>query len=278
MLDPFTGTGTFITRLLQSDLIPSKDLARKFRSEIHANEIVLLAYYVASANIEKTYRQVRSSEGRKAPYVPFEGICLTDTFVLQDEDDLVAQMMPENSDRRTVQRELDIRVIVSNPPWSAGQKDAMDNAANLKYPVLDERIKRTYADSSKAALRRALSDSYVRALRWASDRIGERGVIAFVTNAGWLDNLSADGVRKCVSEEFTDVYVFRLRGDATKSGEAWRREGGKIFEQGSRAAVALCVFVKGNRQSEQASIRIRTVADYLTTHSASLAAANLQRP
>ncbi len=148
IIDPFVGTGTFITRLLQSGLIEPEQMARKYRNEIHANEIVLLAYYIAAINIEAVYHERMGGE-----YEPFPGICLTDTFQLYEQDrDLVTGMLAANSNRRTRQKELDIRVIVANPPYSEGQGSANDNSDNLEYPRLDERIRQTYAELSKAAL------------------------------------------------------------------------------------------------------------------------------
>ncbi|MDM3354384.1 damage-inducible protein, partial [Citrobacter sp. Cb004] len=208
ILDPFTGTGTFITRLLQSGLIPSDKLAYKFKNEIHANEIVLLAYYIAAINIEAVYHSITE----ESEYTPFEGICLTDTFEMYEKDDLVSEVLVDNSERRKRQKALDIRVIIGNPPYSSGQESANDNNQNVKYPMLDKRIAETYAACTTATNKNALYDSYIRAIRWASDRIGEQGVIGFVTNGGYIDSNSADGLRKCLAEEFSSLYFFHLRG------------------------------------------------------------------
>lgn len=260
ILDPFTGTGTFITRLLQSGLIKPEELEYKYRHEIHANEIVLLAYYIAAINIEAAYHGVAGGD-----YVPFEGICLTDTFQLYEQDrDLISDLMEENSNRRTRQKELDIRVIVGNPPYSVGQKSENDNADNLTYPKLDGRIRETYAKRSKAMLAKGLYDSYVRAIRWASDRIGDAGVVAYVSNAGWLDANTADGLRKCLTEEFASIHVFHLRGNQRTSGERSRREGGKIFGGGSRTPIAITLLVKNPRAVEQGQIRFHDIGDYLS--------------
>ncbi len=258
ILDPFTGTGTFVTRLLQQGLIAPEDLPRKYAHEIHANEIVLLAYYIAAVNIETAYHDVAGGD-----YKPFEGICLTDTFEMQEGDDLLAQIMPDNSGRRTRQKETDIRVIVGNPPWSAGQRSANDNAANRKYPGLDGRIEESYARYSRAQTKRFLNDSYIRAIRWASDRIGKSGVIGFVTNAGWIDSNSMDGMRKCLAEEFSSLYVFHLRGNQRTQGEQSRREGGKVFGSGSRAPVAITIFVKNPEATEYGRILFHDIGDYL---------------
>lgn len=260
ILDPFTGTGTFITRLLQSGLIKPEELEHKFRHEIHANEIVLLAYYIAAINIEAAYHGVAGGD-----YLPFEGICLTDTFQLREQNrDMLSDLMAENSTRRTRQKELDIRVIVGNPPYSVGQGSANDNAANLEYPILDARIRATYAARSKATNKNALYDSYIRAIRWASDRIGDAGVIAFVSNAGWLDANTADGLRQCLAEEFSNIHVFHLRGNQRTSGERSRREGGKIFGSGSRTPVAIVVLVKNPNAANQGRISYHDIGDYLS--------------
>ena len=229
IIDPFTGTGTFITRLLQSGLISPEELPHKYKNEIHANEIVLLAYYIAAINIEASYHSLVGGK-----YVPFEGICLTDTFQMYEKDDLVSALTVDNSARRKRQKKLDIRVIVGNPPYSAGQTSANDNNANIEYPHLDERIRSTYAAGSTATNKNALYDSYIRAIRWASDRIGDAGVIGFVTNAGWVEANTSDGLRKCLVDEFSSIYVFHLRGNQRTSGETSRKEGGKIFGSGSR--------------------------------------------
>lgn len=260
IIDPFVGTGTFITRLLQSGLIKPEQMAHKYRHEIHANEIVLLAYYIAAINIEAVYHEKMGGD-----YEPFPGICLTDTFQLYEQDrDLVSDMMAVNSNRRTRQKELDIRVIIGNPPYSAGQKSENDNADNLEYPRLDGRIRETYAKRSKATLSKGLYDSYIRAIRWASDRIGDRGVVGFVTNAGWMDANTADGLRKCLVDEFSNLFVFHLRGNQRTSGERSRKEGGKIFGQGSRTPVAVAILVKNPTSTQQGAIRFHDIGEYLT--------------
>ncbi|MFT3810067.1 MAG: DEAD/DEAH box helicase family protein [Micropepsaceae bacterium] len=268
IIDPFVGTGTFITRLLQSGLITPEQMAHKYRHEIHANEIVLLAYYIAAINIEAVYHEKMGGD-----YEPFPGICLTDTFQLYEQErDLVSDMMAVNSNRRTRQKELDIRVIIGNPPYSVGQGSANDNAANLEYPKLDGRIRETYAGRSSATNKNALYDSYIRAIRWASDRLArydtpkaqQRGVIAFVSNAGWVDANTADGLRKCLVDEFASIHVFHLRGNQRTSGERSRREGGKIFGQGSRTPVAITLLVKNPDATEQGRIFFHDIGDYLT--------------
>ena len=260
ILDPFTGTGTFVTRLLQSGLIAPEDLPRKYANEVHANEIVLLAYYIAAVNIETAYHDIAGGD-----YKPFNGICLTDTFEMQEGDDLLAQIMPDNSGRRTRQKETDIRVIVGNPPWSRMQRSANDNAANQSYPKLDKRIGNSYAKHANVANKNALYDSYIRAIRWASDRLGKSGVIGFVTNAGWIDSNAMDGMRKCLSEEFSSLYLFHLRGDQRTQGERSRQEGGKVFGSGSRAPVTITIFVKNSKAKKHGRILFRDIGDELST-------------
>ena len=259
IIDPFVGTGTFITRLLQSGLIKPEDLPRKFASEIHANEIVLLAYYIAAINIEATYHELTGE------YAPFPGICLTDTFQLYEKEDLISGMMADNSSRRRRQKKLPIRVIMGNPPYSIGQSSEDDNAANVSYAGLDARIAETYAKESSGKLAKGLYDSYVRAIRLGSDRLkATGGVLAFVTNGGWIDANSMDGMRKCLAAECTNIDVFHLRGNQRTQGEQSRREGGKVFGQGSRAPVAITLLTLNKAKSGPARIRFHDVGDYLS--------------
>lgn len=260
IIDPFTGTGTFITRLLQSGLIAPEEMEHKFRHEIHANEIVLLAYYIAAINIEAVYHGIIGGE-----YVPFEGICLTDTFQLyEQEKDLISDLMADNSTRRSRQKELDIRVIVGNPPYSVGQESSNDLAANIKYSKLDQRISDTYISKSSTTNANSTYDSYLRAVRWASDRIGDSGIIAYVSNAGWLEGKATDGLRKCLIEEFASIHVFHLRGNARTSGELRRREKDNVFGQGTRTPVAITLLVKNPDSAEQGKIRFYDIGDYLS--------------
>jgi predicted helicase len=259
ILDPFTGTGTFITRLMQSGLISPEQLKHKYKQEIHANEIVLLAYYIAAINIEATYHDIVGGD-----YVPFDGICLTDTFQMYEKEDLVDALLVDNSARRKRQKKLDIRVIVGNPPYSIGQGSQNDNNQNVSYPQLDDRIGNTYAAFSKATNSKGLYDSYIRAIRWASDRVGDSGVIGFVTNAGFIDASTADGLRQCLAEEFSSIYVFHLRGNQRTSGELSRKEGGKIFGSGSRAPIAISILVKTPATTEHGQIYFHDIGDYLS--------------
>lgn len=259
IIDPFTGTGTFITRLIQSGLIKPEELPHKYKHEIHANELVLLAYYIAAINIEAAYHGEVIDE-----YTPFEGICLTDTFQMYEKDDLVDALLEDNSARRKRQKALDIRVIVGNPPYSVGQKSENDNNDNVEYPSLDARIRSTYAARSQAVLSKGLYDSYIRAIRWASDRIGDAGMIGFVTNAGFLETNTADGLRKCLADEFSSLYVFHLRGNQRTSGETSRKEGGKIFGSGSRAPIAISLLVKNPDAQAHGQIYFHDIGDYLS--------------
>jgi len=260
IMDPFTGTGTFVTRLLQSGLIKPEELEYKYRHEIHANEIVLLAYYIAAINIEAAYHSAAGGD-----YLPFEGICLTDTFQLYEQErDMISELMADNSSRRTRQKALDIRVIVGNPPYSEGQKSENDNADNLSYKNLDDRIRTTYTKRSRGTLAKGLYNSYIRAIRWASDRIGDAGVVAYVSNAGWLDSNTGDGLRQCLAEEFSSIYVFHLRGDQRTSGERSRREAGKIFGSGSRTPVAITFLIKNPESAEHGKIYFYDIGDYLS--------------
>ena len=257
-LDPFTGTGTFVTRLMQSGLLSVDELKHKYKHEIHANELVLLAYYIAAINIESTYHEIVGGD-----YVPFEGICLTDTFQMYEKDDLVNALLVDNSTRRRRQKKLDIRVIVGNPPYSVGQGDANDNNENVSYLSLDARIRDTYAARSSATNKNALYDTYVRAIRWASDRIGSAGVVGFVTNAGFLEANTAGGLRKCLVEDFSSIYIFHLRGNARTSGEQRRKEKDNVFGIGTRAPISVSLLVKNPRATEHGRIFMHDVGDYL---------------
>ncbi|QXT61977.1 type ISP restriction/modification enzyme [Tessaracoccus palaemonis] len=260
ILDPFTGTGTFIVRLLESGIITPADLARKYTSELLCNEIMLLAYYIAAVNIEATYEAVTGS----TDYLPFPGATLTDTFQISEEGDRAdTSLIPANSERIAIQLATDITVIIGNPPYSVGQTSANDNNANPSYPTLDARIRDTYAGLSTATNKNSLYDSYIRAHRWATDRLGERGIMAFVSNGGWLDGNTADGMRLSLQQEFSEIWVFNLRGNQRTAGELSRKEGGKIFGSGSRNTVAITLGVKTPGHTGPATIHYRDIGDYL---------------
>jgi predicted helicase len=260
ILDPFTGTGTFIVRLLQSGIIKKEDLKRKFESEIHANELVLLAYYIATINIEETYHELAVGE-----YVPFEGAVLADTFQLTENETqgTFEAALPDVHKRAEAQNKKDITVVISNPPYSAGQGDGNDNNQNLEYPALDEKIRNTYARESKATNKNSLYDSYIRGIKWATERIGEEGVVGFVTNGSFIDSNLADGLRKSLAKEVSKIFCFNLRGNQRSSGELSRREGGKIFDSGSRTPVAITIFIKTKKHSGLAEIYYYDIGDYL---------------
>lgn len=266
VLDPFTGTGTFMTRLLQSGLIKPEDLKRKYKQEMHANEIVLLAYYIASVNIENVYHDlVKAQDGE---YSSFDGICLTDTFQLGETkagEDIFSEMFPQNSKRVQAQKKAPLRVIIGNPPYSIGQKSANDNAQNQKYEKLDKRVEDTYAKGSSATSIKALYDAYIKAFRWGSDRLDPKngGVIAYVSNGAWVDANGMDGFRACLEKEFSSIYVFNLRGNQRTSGELSRKEGGKIFGSGSRTPICITLLVKKPLHKGNAVIHYHDIGDYL---------------
>ena len=266
ILDPFIGTGTFITRLLQSGLIRHEDMLRKYTSEIHANEIVLLAYYIADVNIESVFQE----QYPQKTYLPFDGLCLTDTFQLGENNDrdLFKEFFRENSEAVESQRSTPIRVIIGNPPYSIGQKSANDNAQNQSYPILSQRIANTYAARSTAVNQKGLYDSYIKAFRWATDRLSpkEGSVIAFISNGAWIDGNSHDGFRASLQKEFDKIYIYNLRGNQRTSGELSRREGGKIFGSGSRTPIAITILVRypEGKRLNACQIHYHDIGDYLS--------------
>src|SRR5699024_7473886 len=273
--DPFTGTGMFIVRLLQSGLIKPEDLARKYASELWATEIMLLAYYVAAVNIEVTFNGLMAERSARdkgvaldevdgSSYQQFHGIVLGDTFQMsEDGDTLDLELFVDNNERATRQLEAPMRVIIGNPPYSAGQASANDLNANVSYPTLDDRISETYVKLSTATNKNSLYDSYLRAFRWATDRIGDTGVVAFVSNGGWLDGNTADGVRLSFEHDFNHIYVYNLRGNALGAGERRRKEAGNVFTDGPRTTIVVTVGVKSPGETG-CSIHYRDIGDYLT--------------
>lgn len=267
IIDGFTGTGTFIVRLLQSGVIKPEDLLYKYTNDIHANEIVLLAYYIAAINIEETFHELNGNK----EYVPFDGIVLTDTFQLYEdinEHDWTKNIneltLPQNSERALKQKNIPITVCIGNPPYSAGQKSANDNAQNLKYNYLDKRISDTYAKNTNSQLKNSLYDSYIRAFRWATDRINKDGVVSFISNGSYIDNTAMSGFRKSLLDEFTSIYVFNLRGNQRTSGELSKKEGGKIFGSGSRTPIAITCLVKNSKKKSDGFIHYYDIGDYLS--------------
>ncbi|CYU80897.1 TPA: DEAD/DEAH box helicase [Streptococcus suis] len=266
ILDPFTGTGTFITRtlhylksLMDKGEISYADLVRKYTQELHANEIILLSYYIAAINIEAVFDDINGEED----YLPFEGIVLTDTFEsTETQDTLDDSFFGTNDQRLKRQQEKPITAIIGNPPYSIGQGSQNDNNQNISYPKLDQRLAETYVAKSNAGLTKGLYDSYVKAFRWASDRLRDNGVIGFVTNGNYLNTNSADGLRAGLYEDFNHLYIFNLRGDQRTIGEQSRKEGGKIFGSGSRTPVAISILVKDG--SDQHDIHYHDIGDYLS--------------
>jgi predicted helicase len=267
ILDPFVGTGTFITRLLQSGLIRPEDMERKYRYEIHCNEIILLAYYIADVNIESVFHELT----HRKEYLPYDNICLTDTFQTTEQKDPVFDKSWFEGNSEIVEKQLrtPIRVIIGNPPYSIGQKSANDNAQNQSYPHLDGRITETYVKESEAGLNKSTYDLYIKAFRWASDRISKNddgGIIGFISNGAWIDANANDGFRKCLEREFSTIYVLNLRGNARTSGEQRRKEKDNVFGSGSRTPIAITLLVKKSNQSKdnKATIYYHDIGDYLS--------------
>lgn len=257
VLDPFTGTGTFITRLLQSELIPKEDLLRKYTEELHANEIVLLSYYIAAINIEETFHKLVNED-----YVPFQGMVLTDTFKSAEyKESFIDELFDENNERLKKQQEDPIFAIIGNPPYSARQTSDNDNNQNTSYPIIDEKIKNTYVKHSSVTNKNTLYDSLVRAFRWSTDRIGEQGVIGFVTNSSYIDTQTASGIRKCFYEDFNYLYIINLRGSVRgRSGDDAKREGQNVFN--ILTGVSICLLVKDG--SDKHELKYFDIGDYLT--------------
>lgn len=267
ILDPFTGTGTFIVRTLtylkeQMDAgeITLADITRKFTQELHANEIVLLSYYIAAINIEATFDEINGDE---EGYVPFEGIVLTDTFEsTETEDTLDDDYFGTNDARLKRQQEVPITAIIGNPPYSVGQSNANDDNQNIDYPILNKKIESTYSRNSKAKLNKGLYDSYIQAIRWATDRLDRRGVLGFVSNGSFIDSQTTDGLRKSLFEEFNHLYIFNLRGDARTQGEQRKKEAGNVFGGGSRTPIAISILVKDGTDNHE--VHYHDIGDYLS--------------
>ena len=268
VLDPFTGTGTFITRLLASGLVKPEDMVRKYTQELHANEITLLAYYIATINVEMTFHDM----AQPSEYTPFNGIVFADSFEARENrvaPRLGAEFFEANSDRMKYQNERDIRVIVGNPPWSSGQGSANDDNANRVYSGLRQRVSETYVRASSTQNRNSLYDTYIQAIRMAADRVEDSkngGVVAFVTNGGFIDGDAAAGLRKCLMQEFHKVYCLNLRGrQRGTAGDTSKREGGQTFGSGSRASVAVLMLVKkSGKVGGQGKLYYHDIGDYLT--------------
>ena len=212
VLDPFVGTGNFMLRVMRhlQEIGKLSCLPDKYAGELHCNEVMLLPYYIAALNIEHEYHELTGQ------YMPFEGICLVDTFELA-EDTQLSLFVQENTQRVEHQKDQDITVIIGNPPYNMGQVNENDNNKNRTYGAMDKRVRETYTKDSKAQLRNKLSDPYVKAIRWAADRIGEEGVVAFITNNSFLDAVAFDGMRKHLAEDFDAIYILDLAGNVRKN-------------------------------------------------------------
>ena len=237
LIDPFVGTGNFIVRLMQD--IQGSTLAEKYKNELHCNEVMLLSYYIAGLNIEQEFFQ------RTGTYLPFEGLALADTFELLEERQ-TQLFTRENTERVEKQNAADMFVVIGNPPYNAGQANENDNNKNRKYLEIDTLIRETYAADSKATNKNALYDPYVKAILWALERIGEEGVVAFVTNNGFLDGRAFDGMRKHLAADCDAIYILDLGGNA--------RKGLKIADAnvfGIRVGVSINLFVKTNQNTSK---------------------------
>ncbi|RKU33108.1 DNA helicase [Candidatus Poribacteria bacterium] len=208
IIDPFVGTGNFIVRLMQD--IQGTALEEKYRHELHCNEVMLLPYYIASLNIEQEFFQ------RTGTYLPFEGIALADTFELleQQQGELFTR---ENTERVKKQKAADMFVVIGNPPYNMGQVNENDNNKNRKYETMDTLLRETYSRDSKAMNKRSLSDPYVKAILWASKRIEKEGIVAFVTNSGFLDRTAFDGMRKHIAQDFNAIYILDMGGNVRQN-------------------------------------------------------------
>ncbi len=243
IIDPFVGTGNFIVRTMRE--IRPTALEDKYRTELHCNEVMLLPYYIASMNIEHEFYEATGD------YQPFEGICLVDTFDLAENRQLPLFAL-DNTRRVEEQKETPMFVVIGNPPYNVGQVNENDNNKNRKYPTMDARVAETYAKDSTATNKKALADPYIKAIRWSSDRIGDEGVIAFVTNSGFLDGVAFDGIRKHLADDFDVIYILNLSGNVRKNPKL---SGTTHNVFGIQVGVSINFFVKTrNNANSQAQI------------------------
>jgi predicted helicase len=255
ILDPFVGTGNFIVRIMRA--ISKFHLKDKYLNELHCNEVMLLPYYIASMNIEHAYYEITGQ------YEPFEGICLVDTFQLAEKKQKTL-FTTENTERVNRQKKAPIFVVIGNPPYNVGQINENDNNKNRNYEVVDEWVRETYAKDSTATNKNALFDPYVKAICWASKRIGEEGIVAFVTNNSFLDSIAFDGMRKQLAQDFSKIYHLNLKGNARTSGERRRQEGGNVFDDMIRVGVGITFLVKHKQNtSKSTEIWVYSIEDYL---------------
>ncbi|GAA7046584.1 DEAD/DEAH box helicase family protein [Helicobacter pylori] len=264
IFDPFTGTGSFIARLLskENDLISDEALKEKFLNNCFAFDIVLLAYYIALINI------TQAAQNRDGSLKNFKNIALTDSLDFYEEKndkgvfDLFKDLEENKEIKSTIEKQ-NIRVIIGNPPYSAGSKSQNDNNQNLSHPKLEERVYEKYGKNSTAQNVGATTrDTLIQSIYMASELLKDRGVLGFVVNGGFIDSKSGDGFRKCVVQEFAHLYVLNLRGNARTSGETFKKEGGKIFDSGSRATIAIIFFVK-DASVKNSAIHYYDIGDYL---------------
>ncbi|MGN8531517.1 type ISP restriction/modification enzyme [Helicobacter pylori] len=263
IFDPFTGTGSFIARLLskENNLISDEALKEKFLNHLFAFDIVLLSYYIALINI------TQAAQNRDSSLKNFKNIALTDSLDYLEEKSAKGVIpffydLKENQEIKTTLTNQKIQVIIGNPPYSAGAKSENDNNQNLSHPKLEKWVRETYGKNSNAKVGKTTRDTLIQSIRMASDLLKEQGVIGFVVNGSFIDSKSADGFRKCVAQEFSHLYVLNLRGNTRTSGETCKKEGGKIFDSGSRATIAIIFFVK-DASVQNSAIHYYEVEDYL---------------
>ncbi len=265
IFDPFTGTGSFIARLLakENNLISDGALKEKFQNHLFAFDIVLLSYYIALINI------TQAAQNRDKTLGNFKNIALTDSLDYLEEKSAkgvfpLFEDLKENKEIKSTMEQKDIRVIIGNPPYSSGAKSENDNNQNLSHPKLEKKVYETYGQNSKAKNKGGTTrDTLIQSIRMASDVLKDKGVLGFVVNGGFIDAKSADGFRKCVAKEFSHLYVLNLRGNARTSGEERKKEGDGIFDSGSRVTIAIIFFVK-DKDAPNHTIFYYEVEDYLT--------------
>lgn len=264
IFDPFTGTGSFIARLLSKEngLISDEALKEKFDKNLFAFDIVLLAYYIALINI------TQAAQNRDGSLKNFKNIALTDSLDFYEEKndkgvfDLFKDLEENKEIKSTIEKQ-NIRVIIGNPPYSAGAKSQNDNNQNLSHPKLEKRVYEKYSQISTAKNVGATTrDTLIQSIYMASELLKDKGVLGFVVNGSFIDSKSGDGFRKSVAQEFAHLYVLNLRGNTRTSGETCRKEGGKIFDSGSRATIAIIFFVK-DESVKNSAIHYYDIGDYL---------------
>ncbi|GAA6849990.1 hypothetical protein AOH209_10570 [Helicobacter pylori] len=263
IFDPFTGTGSFIARLLskENELISDEALKEKFLNHCFAFDIVLLAYYIALINI------TQAAQNRDGSLKNFKNIALTDSLDFYEEktDKEVFDLfkdLEENKEIKSTIEKQNIRVIIGNPPYSAGAKSQNDNNQNLSHPKLEERVYEKYGKNSTAKVGATTRDTLIQSIYMASELLKDKGVLGFVVNGSFIDSKSGDGFRKCVAKDFAHLYVLNLRGNARTSGETCKKEGGGIFDNGSRATIAIIFFVK-DASVKNSAIHYYDIGDYL---------------